>query len=252
MYKTSPFQYHRKVMGAVRNLSLNRGNISGNLKTIAIYHVILPQLFQIVGNGFKWDKDDQLRALGFGNINEIFVAGDIMKGITNALQGLPWDYQFTPVESTWRTGQKFAKHVKAIFEAAENVSMTEVWKAIEDLAIVVGDVTGAPLHGAVSSIKGAVDVAAGNTERPVRRIMGWSEQSMEGGVGFFDASGPENDKLKTLINDTKNPTIEEINKMDDVLYKRKELSIKKELKDSSKDRAYKNKFNDKSLKRKDL
>ena len=212
MYKTSPFQYHRKVTGAIRNLSYGRGDVSGNIKTMAIYHVILPQMFQMVGNGFKWDQDDQLRALAFGNINEIFVLGDLIEAASNAAQGLPFEYQLTPVESTGKSLQKAVKHITAsdLFEAAEDVNMTEIWKAVEDLGNVGGDVLGLPVRGTTSIVKGVADVASGNVEAPqdkVMRILGWSEKSLEGGKGFFDSEDEEEAFLK-LLNDTKNPTIE--------------------------------------------
>jgi hypothetical protein len=221
-------------MGAVRNLSRGRGDISGNLKTIAIYHIILPQIFQIVGNGFRWDKDDQLRALGFGNINEIFVAGDIMKGITNTWQGLPFDYQMTPVESSWKSAQKGTGHMKkaniqAIFDAAEEVNMDEIWKAISDFGNTAGDLAGLPIHGVMGIGKGIKDVATGNTNYPMQRILGYSEKAIEGGRGFFDSSESEEEVTK-LMNDIKNPTLQKILDMNKPLpgvNKNKPIPVKK-------------------------
>lgn len=212
MYKTSPFQYHRKVTGAVRNLAYGRGEVSGNIKTLAIYHVILPQIFQMVGNGFKWDQDDQLRALAFGNINEIFVLGDLMEAAINAYEGLPFEYQLTPVESTGKSLQKAVKHITAsdLLNASEDVDMTEIWKALEDLGNVTGDAFGLPVRGTTSLIKGVVDVASGKVEGThdkTMRILGWSDRALEGGKGFFDSSDEEESFLR-LLNDTKNPTLE--------------------------------------------
>jgi hypothetical protein len=216
MYKTSPLQYHRKVVGAIRNFKYGRGDKLANIKTLAIYHVILPQLFQLVGNGFKWDKDDQKRALLYGNFNEIFMAGDIVKGLNNAWRGLPFDYQLSPVESTWTAGQKAARHLQsadleAIFSAVDDVNMHQLLEAIEDGAKVIGDVSGLPIHGILSMARGVSDVAKGETEYPVRRILGWSEWSLENGVDFF-SSDEDRAEAKKLMDDTKHPTLDKINK----------------------------------------
>jgi len=225
MYKTSPFQYHRKVAGAFRDLTHGRGSATANLKTLAIYHVLLPQLFQMVGNGFKWDKEEQLQALVLGNFNEIFIAGDILKGIQNTLNGLPFAYQMSPIESTGKSAQQAAQHLKkanidAILKEAENVSMPDLLKAVEDIAKVTGDLTGTPMRGLYSIGKGVYDVAEGELEdkdamHKVLRIMGWSEYALEAGSkSKFDDEAPMK-VLKKAMTDDKTPTLHEIYDLED-------------------------------------
>jgi hypothetical protein len=236
MYKTSPFQYHRKVMGAMRNLVHGRGTVSSNMKTIFIYHVLLPQLFQMIGNGFKWDKKDQMQALALGNFNEVFIAGDILKGLMNTVRGLPFPYQASPIESTGRTAQQAIQHldqsnvIKAVMNAGEDVSMPDVLKAIEDLSKVTGDVTGMPVRGTYAIAKGIYDVSTGQTEQKdilhkAARILGWSESALrENSKNIFDDDLTSRE-VKGLIEDTKNPTLEKIYEKEDNRVK----SVKKPL-----------------------
>jgi hypothetical protein len=226
MYKTSPFQYHRKVAGAFRDLTHGRGSATANLKTLAIYHVLLPQLFQMVGNGFKWNEDDQLQALVLGNFNEIFIAGDIIKGIQNSLNGLPFAYQMSPIESTGKSAQQAAQHFKkanvidAILKESENVSMPDLLKAVEDMAKVTGDLTGTPMRGLYSIGKGVYDVAEGNLEdkstmHKALRIMGWSEYALqENSKGEYDSEAPLRILKKSMMDD-KTPTLHEIYNLED-------------------------------------
>jgi hypothetical protein len=226
MYKTSPFSYHRKVAGAMRNIVHGRGSFTGNAKTIFIYHVLLPQIFQMVGNGFKWEEKDQLQALVLGNFNDVFVAGDIIKGLTNTMRGLPFPYQASPVESTGRTAQQAIQHLdssnllKAVLDQEENVSMEDVFKAIEDFSKVAGDVSGMPVRGAYGIGKGIYDVSTGKLDdadpmHKVARILGWSESALqENSKNIFDDDLTSR-KVQGLMDDDKKPTLNEIYKMED-------------------------------------
>ena len=227
MYRTAPMQYHRKVMGAYRNLMHNRGDVSGNLKTIAIYHVLLPQLFQLAGNGFTWKDEDQLWALALGNFNEVLVAGDITEGITNAIRGLPWNYQPSPLVSVGLDAQKAAKRFKAAFdtpqsigvndvlEAANKVNFVELLAGVKEAGKVLGPLTGLPLPGVIATGTGMYDAATGDTDYPVRRIMGYSENRLKAADNLL---GIESDKLRTIeemLNDTSKPTLQKILDMQD-------------------------------------
>jgi hypothetical protein len=235
MYKTSPFQYHRKVVGAVRNLTQGRGDVSGNLKSIFIYHVLLPQLFQMVGNGFKWDKKDQLQALVLGNFNEVFVAGDVLKGIMNTVRGLPFPYQITPVESTARSAQNAVQHldqadvIKAVLDQEENVSMEDLLKAVEDMAKVAGDVSGMPVRGAYAIGKGVYDVSSGAEKdkdivHKAARILGWSEASLQPNSNSIFDDDVTSKKVKDLMDNTKVPTFNEIYELQDIRDKGKKTT----------------------------
>lgn len=110
MYATSPIQYQRNINVAAQNLlkaanDAKKGN-KADVKTaaeqfgkiFAIYHVLLPQLFQAVASGFMMFMSDdeevvenlarrQLKALYLGNGNVIPLFGQLADTVTSRLSG---------------------------------------------------------------------------------------------------------------------------------------------------------------------
>ena len=108
MFLTSPKQYFRKEIQALRNINrkikagdmgAGKGSLGENLRTLFTYHILMPVLFQWVAMGLPgmlrgWrddDDEDLLRAAIIGNINAIFILGEIAVMIGDALTGKPWD-----------------------------------------------------------------------------------------------------------------------------------------------------------------
>lgn len=63
-------------------------------KRIVVYHFIIPNLFQLVANGFSWEEEDQLRASVLGSFNGLFLVSDIVEFATSlALGQNPFDLE---------------------------------------------------------------------------------------------------------------------------------------------------------------
>jgi len=139
MYRTAPMQYHRKVIGAYRNSLHGRMSWQDATKTIALYHVVLPSLFQLASNGFRWDNDDQLWAAVLGNFNNVLVYGDIVAGVTNAIRGLPWNYQMTPMQEIGLTAQDATRYFKKLNSPSgiDNYQMTPM----QEIGLTAQDAT---------------------------------------------------------------------------------------------------------------
>ena len=106
MFQTSIKQYMRKEFVALLNLKRKvlsggkqgKGTVYQNLRTLAVYHTMLPVIFQYVASGFPGllstmdddDKDDLLRAGLLGNLNAIFILGVLFEGIADVITGKPW------------------------------------------------------------------------------------------------------------------------------------------------------------------
>ena len=106
MFLTSVKQYLRKEMTTTRNLyrKINSGGKEGkgtyweNIKTLAMYHSILPVIFQYIAAGLPgvlapWeDEDDEtlLRAAVLGNLNGIFLIGSIIDAYGDFMTSKPW------------------------------------------------------------------------------------------------------------------------------------------------------------------
>jgi hypothetical protein len=230
MYKSAPMQYHRKVSAALRNLFTGRGTPQQNLKTIAIYHVIMPALFQFMANGFKWDTKDEVQAGVMGNINNLFVAGDIIEGLINTARGEPWKkYRVSPILSTYDDAEAVVTHLPKVHVSEKRMiegipeeyipqvlavakdykwNMLELGKTIKYASKVIGAGLGLPVPGVTAIGQGILDVATGKEEGKsilykAQRIMGTSDYTLQNGVDDSTLTPEEIDKL--IETETKPP-----------------------------------------------
>ena len=107
MFLTTPKQYLRKEIMAVRNLGrklikldrkAGKGTITENLRVFAMYHVLMPVLYQFVASGAPglltdWDEEDEddlIRAAVVGNLNALFIVGDMINMISDVVTDKPW------------------------------------------------------------------------------------------------------------------------------------------------------------------
>lgn len=97
MYMTAPASYYRLEIAAIRNAMKGRLSKTAAAKRIAIYHFLLPNIFQLVANGFFLGADDdderdrlwnrQIRASVVGSFNGVLIFGDVMESIIDKLMG---------------------------------------------------------------------------------------------------------------------------------------------------------------------
>ena len=112
MFMTTPKQYNRKVIRSLRNLSRiiksggteGKGTLISNARTILTYHFVMPMFFQWVSLGFPlgsdWDEEDtedMMRAAIIGNFNSLFIAGDVIGMVADAIQGKPWAFNMPAI-----------------------------------------------------------------------------------------------------------------------------------------------------------
>jgi hypothetical protein len=107
MFLTTPKQYLRKEIIATRELyrklaawdrNVGKGTLTQNIRTFVVYHGFMPVLFQYVAmglpgilRGFRDDDDeDLLRALVVGNLNALFIIGEIVAAGGDAFTNKPW------------------------------------------------------------------------------------------------------------------------------------------------------------------
>jgi len=131
MFKTTPKQYLRKELNAMRNLSLKlrkwdktagKGSITDNVRQLAMYHFFMPMFFQWISLGAPvddWDEEDSndmLRAAILGNFNGFFIIGDLLDSIGDFIQDKLWKEEVTslPVFNIpIKIGTQFDKYSKA-------------------------------------------------------------------------------------------------------------------------------------------
>ena len=203
MYKSANMQYQRMVSEAFRGLVHGRGTIRQNVKTLVLYHVVLPMVYQWFANGFKWNTEDEIQAGALGNLNDLFVAGDMIDGVINTIRGETWKkYNVSPILGSWEdivnttthlmkiktTKHGFEKELTAkgitdpetisyaIAEAEKmhlyDMNWLELGKALKYASKVAGAATGAPVPAAFSMYTGISKVVSGeSTGGPVEKIM---------------------------------------------------------------------------------
>ncbi len=107
MFLTTPKQYLRKEIQAVRGLNrkllswdrtAGKGTVGENIRTFVMYHIFMPVLFQYVTLGlpgllreFRDDDDEDLwRSSILGNLNALFILGEVFTIVGDKITGKPW------------------------------------------------------------------------------------------------------------------------------------------------------------------
>jgi hypothetical protein len=213
MYMTSPMQYHRMASAGMRNLIGGRGSKAENLKAIAIYHFLLPQLFSavstalpraiqgsddpldfITGGGVSEDDksaiiQSQLTAAAVGNFNSIVIAGDVAEFLVSAIGeqlggSKGFDYQPSPlmreVERTKKGLELSMKQIESLINGDE-IKWDDVIEATDVLATpILKATTGMPIPMAKSVGKGAIglfDDEEIGLDEATRILLGYSDWS---------------------------------------------------------------------------
>jgi hypothetical protein len=107
MFMTTPKQYFRKEIQASRSLlrklkardkNAGKGTIWQNMRTLLTYHVVTPMFFQYLSLGLPGllrdvrddDDEDMLRAAIIGNLNALFIIGEVVTALGDYFTGKPW------------------------------------------------------------------------------------------------------------------------------------------------------------------
>jgi hypothetical protein len=168
-YKSSPNQYFRKELAAIRNLVHGRQSVGQTAKTVVIFHMLLPMFFQWVSDGFEWDEDEQLRAMVLGPLNGIFIAGDLIEAAVRSAVGLRDFDDELPMMSV------VDGVIRAIgLIADDDITTEEFIRATRAMAETAGHVTGLPLKTTFDIGTGVVDTFSGDFEKGAYEVLGWS------------------------------------------------------------------------------
>lgn len=160
MFQSSQNQYLRKEIGAVRGLLTGRMDAKTAGKTLFIYHFLLPMLFQAVSDGFRWDKDKQLRAAALGSLNGAFILGDVLDSladfvITKKLSLKKDVSELVPFLTTLQDTADFI--TKSAELAGDDIDLDEYIDALIKFSEPVGEFFGVPLKYPKDVIKNIKD-----------------------------------------------------------------------------------------------
>jgi hypothetical protein len=148
MFQNQPNKYFRIIANNARNFQYGRGSRFNAAKNIAIAWVVLPVIFQLIADGFRFRKDRQLRAVLLGPINDILVVGQIVENIADWWAGEKFEYQPTPVQSIIKDLELFGDKVIRLWnthqDPYQDIELEDVIAVIELLAKGAGEITGVP------------------------------------------------------------------------------------------------------------
>jgi len=196
MFKSAPNQFFRKELGAVRNLTHGKINVKQAAKTIIIYQVLLPMLFQWVSDFFRWDKDEQKRAMIVGPFNGVFIIGDGLIFLVRTALGMRTFDSEIPLYSI---ADDIGKAVKLVND--DDITTEDVVGAIRGLLGATGAVTGKPLKQTLDMSMGFSDLLSGEYGEGLAKLLGWSPYVAE------KATEGSSDKSAIKIPSVKVPSI---------------------------------------------
>lgn len=176
MFMSSQNQYLRKEINALRNIQ--KGRISGKdfAKTMAIYHFILPMLFQFVADAFKWKKDSQMRSAIMGSLNGAFILKDL---IDMSIKKLTGEHIFGTVTLLDRLMQDAGKSIGDFYEFLDSPSMETFFDLVKSSAQIGGEVTGLPGKQVFDMAEGTQDILNGDFSKGTLKLTGWSPYVVE-------------------------------------------------------------------------
>jgi len=178
MFLSSPNLYVRKEMGAIRNLLGGKGSKVDQMKTLLIYHIILPSLFQLVSDGFSWDKDNQKRAVVLGPLNGIFIIGEAIEYLVSKALGVrAFGKEVALYGAVDDLGKAMTEAMRYVFEG--NLTDEEMWRGIRSFASAVGAATGLPLKQLVDQLKTGSDFIDGEYEKALKGATGYPPYVIE-------------------------------------------------------------------------
>jgi hypothetical protein len=148
MFQNQPNKYFRIIGDNFRNLVHRRGSQTKAVANIITAWVILPALFQLIADGFRWRKEHQLRAWVLGPINHLLIVGQLGQTIYNWITGETWDYEGSPILSTFNdlqvAIQKLMKLIKTNQDPFKQITPDALISTIEYFAKFAGELGGVP------------------------------------------------------------------------------------------------------------
>jgi len=188
MFKSAPNMFFRRQLAVIRNMIHGRVPYSQVAKTVAIYQFLIPMLFQWVSDWFKWDKEEQLRAVILGPFNGIFIVGEMLDTSIRYAMGMRVFDSEIPIYSIVDDIGKSLKLIDTGIDPEKDISIEDVFKAIRGLAGATGSITGKPLQQPIDIGAGIIDVLSGEYGSGLGQVLGWSEY-VTGGKGKKEKKG---------------------------------------------------------------
>ena len=168
MFQNQPNKYFRIIANNARNIRFGRGSPVKAAANITTAWVLLPALFQLISDGFRYRKDRQLRAVALGPLNNLLILGSLARNMIGWGSGEMFDYQSSPVVSTVDKAKRGASKI-----LKDDADTDDVIQGMEYLTEAAGQLAGIPTPALVQAEKA---IRKGNPE-----LLIFSEYSLNDG-----------------------------------------------------------------------
>lgn len=192
VFMSSPKALFRKEMYAVMQLyrkisakstKAGAGSLTDNLRTLITYHVGVPMLFQWVALGLpgvlaNWDEEDEEslgRAAILGNLNALFIVGDLILGIKDFLEDNPWAGEFKTLP-IFEQASEIIQDLKAYSKAKKEETRE---KHLVKLINHTVELTGIPASSMYRMYNNLSELSNSDTGEAILRLLNFSEYVVE-------------------------------------------------------------------------
>lgn len=183
MYSTTPLQYMRKVLGAVRNYKNGRMPLGKAARIIFIFNVLLPIIFQAISeptrtlfSGAKNTARNLVRSSLTGNLNGIFILGPMMDQIVRAGLGLrAFDMNIPIFDKPYDDLKRSIDKIEW-----DDITMDDFVEASDYMLGVAGFATRIPLREVKDMVLSLSKIYDEDYYKGIPGLLGWSEYSLRG------------------------------------------------------------------------
>ena len=184
MFMTAPASYSRQIFMAVRNM---KADPKDSAKRLFVFGVLMPVIFQAIADAlmiFGGDDDDeerfwknQAKALALGPFQGLPIIRTMIEGYAQAINGQYFHDEFTPVAEAFSTSKEtVSDFFKFLQGGTERIPEDEyLERSLLGLVHTFGYMTGVPTKPLQRTYSGVYDAATGETEHPIRRVIGYSK-----------------------------------------------------------------------------
>jgi hypothetical protein len=152
MFLSQPLQQAQRELLAVQKITTGKEGLAQTAKTIAIMHVVLPTILQLVANFGRWDWEDEKRAAIVGPLNGYFMAGQMVEAFASGAMGGGQGGELGLARAA-RDAGRTAK-LAADWVAGEEFDDEDYYRAWRLAAGTAGVVSGAPVRTVMDMAQG--------------------------------------------------------------------------------------------------
>ncbi len=204
-------ELHRKLMVLARTMDpkvaaqSGKGSVKDNLRTFITYHFVVPTFFKYVALGLPglaqdWEDDDTEQLRGFkslllGNIQSIFIVGDIITGLNDAFEEKPWAGKLRNVPLFQEVSgvlQNYSKYNKSTTPETKE-------KYAEKMRYGIFSLLGIPYKQYDTALENYGDIATGDFKGYgdlMLKLLNYSKYVREGGADKKESTSSEGDSKK--------------------------------------------------------